>query len=59
MRGTTKTFIETNINLIENQDWLTLYQGWYDTAYGEIVRDVAMDKGLVPNRLQTGFTLRR
>lgn len=141
MRGTTKTFIETNINLIENKDWSTLYQGWYDIAYGEIdtdqvriddlnttlyeagvcteeetletrkqiirkevetiiqdwidnidswkgspywigiyyvtyeclrshldltnntveeiVRDVAINKGLVPDRLQTGFTLRR
>lgn len=39
MRGTTKAFIETNINLIENKDWLTLFQGWYDIAYGEIDTD--------------------
>lgn len=39
MRGTTKTFIETNINLIENKDWLTFYQGWYDVAYGEVDTD--------------------
>ena len=39
MRGTTKTFIETNIDLIEQQDWLTLFQGWYDVAYGEVDTD--------------------
>jgi hypothetical protein len=39
MRGTTKTFIETNIELIENNDWVTLFQGWYDIAYGEIDSD--------------------
>ena len=39
MTGATKTFIETNIELIENEDWLTLYQGWYDVAYGSIDSD--------------------
>ena len=39
MLGTTKTFIETNIDLIENEDWLTLFQGWYDNAYGELDSD--------------------
>ena len=39
MRGTTKTFIETNIELIEDKDWLTLFQGWYDVAYGSIETD--------------------
>lgn len=39
MRGTTKNFIETNIDLIENKDWLTLFQGWYDSAYGELDSD--------------------
>ena len=40
MRGNTKTFIETNIELIEQQDWLTLYQRWYDEAYGSINTDM-------------------
>lgn len=39
MIETTKTFIETNIDLIENGDWLTLFQGWYDVAYGELDSD--------------------
>ena len=39
MRGTTKTFIEENIELIENKDWLTMYQRWYDDAYGELDAD--------------------
>ena len=41
MRGNTKTFIEENIELIEQQDWLTLYQRWYDEAYGSIKTDEA------------------
>ena len=39
MRRTTKTFIEENIDLIEDKDWITFYQHWYDDAYGEIEND--------------------
>lgn len=39
MRGTTKTFIEHNIDTIEDRDWLTLFQVWYDNAYGELDAD--------------------
>lgn len=39
MRGTTKTFIETNIDLIEDKDWEGLYKSWYDNAYGELDAD--------------------
>lgn len=39
MTETTKTFIEENIDLIEDNDWLTFYQHWYDEAYGEIDAD--------------------
>lgn len=41
MRWETKTFIETNIELIEDRDWLTLFQGWYDVAYGSIETEEA------------------
>lgn len=39
MRGTTKTFIENNIDTIEDRDWLALFQVWYDNAYGELDAD--------------------
>lgn len=54
MRGTTKAFIETNINLIENRDWLTLFQGWYDIAYGEIDTDEVRFDDLMDTLYEAG-----
>ena len=36
-----KDFIENYIDLIDNKDWKTLYNRWYDEAYGTIERDAA------------------
>lgn len=54
MTGTTKTFIETNIDLIEQQDWLTLFQGWYDIAYGSIDTDEARFDDLMATLCEAG-----
>lgn len=54
MRGNTKTFIETNIELIEQQDWLTLFQGWYDTAYGELDSDEVRFDDLLDTLYEAG-----
>lgn len=56
MRGTTKTFIETNIDLIENKDWATLFQGWYDIAYGEIDSDEVRFDDLTDTLYEAGVT---
>lgn len=54
MRGTTKTFIETNIDLIEQQDWLTLFQGWYDIAYGDVDTDEVRFDDLMETLCEAG-----
>lgn len=54
MTETTKTFIETNIDLIENEDWLTLFQGWYDIAYGEVDTDEARFDDLMETLSEAG-----
>lgn len=56
MRGTTKTFIETNIELIEDKDWLTLFQGWYDEAYGEIDEDEVRFDDLMETLYEAGVS---
>ena len=56
MRGTTKTFIETNIDLIEQQDWLTLFQGWYDIAYGEVDTDAVRFDDLMETLYEAGVS---
>ena len=56
MRGNTKTFIETNIELIEQQDWLTLFQGWYDIAYGEIDSDEVRFDDLMETLYEAGVS---
>lgn len=56
MRGTTKTFIETNIELIEQQDWVTLFQGQYDIAYGEIDSDEVRFDDLTDTLYEAGVT---
>ena len=54
MRETTKTFIETNIELIENKDWLTLFQGWYDIAYGGVDTDEVRFDDLMETLYEAG-----
>lgn len=56
MRGTTKTFIETNIDLIESKDWLTLFQGWYDVAYGSIETDEVRFDDLMETLYEAGVS---
>lgn len=56
MRDTTKTFIETNIDLIEKQDWSTLFQGWYDIAYGEVDTDEVRFDDLMETLYEAGVS---
>ena len=56
MIGTTKTFIETNIDLIEQQDWLTLFQGWYDIAYGNLDTDEIRFDDLMETLYEAGVS---